>query len=75
MKVELSWMSSPRSLLPCGLALALAAGHCARGAESAARTVHYSGPTITEKKASKDEKKPKTIAASPQRHMGKPSYL
>jgi hypothetical protein len=44
------------------LALALAAGFCARGAESAARTGQYKGPTITPKKSSKDEKKPKTIA-------------
>src|SRR5258706_141934 len=62
MSVEYLWISCPRSLFPCGLALALATGHCAHGGESAARTGHYSGPTITEKKASKDEKKPKTIA-------------
>ena len=55
MKLELSWISSLRSLLPCGLALALASGHYARGAESDARTGHYTGPAIT-------EKKPKTIA-------------
>src|SRR5437867_3323322 len=59
MKLELSWIFSPRSLLPCGLALALASGHYARGAESDARTGHYTGPAITEKKPSKDEKKPK----------------
>ena len=61
MRVELSWISRARFLLPYGLALALASGHHARGAESPARTGQYTAPAAAKKTASKDEKKPKTI--------------